>query len=64
MSRQGRWCIQILRKGKEKMRPESEKKKKKFQESVLLGQHIKPMEATVVIGKTLPEGPSNELAQL
>lgn len=47
------------------MRPESEKKKKKkFQESVLLGQHIKPMEATVVIGKTLPEGPSNELAQL
>lgn len=47
------------------MRPESEKKKKKsFRSQFCWVSTWKPMEATVVIGKTLPEGPSNELAQL
>lgn len=63
MSRQGRWPIKIHRKGKEKMKEESNREKSGARSFV--GTVVEAsVAATVVFVEALPTGSLAELAQL
>lgn len=63
ISRQERWLIKIRRKGKEKMRAESDREKSGARS--FMGQHVESnVQATVVSGETLPRESLDDFAQL